>query len=167
VTTAELTGNGALKVKDLPGHQLLLVGFAAPASPELDRAAKALPEWVEGGLPDAVVDYGMARRETKHFTPGDTPGVSGEDPAIQVGMWQLPDRIMLTVYKSEGKANKTHEVKVDLAALGLVPELQWQEFVRVRNLLGKEQVQLDYYNNKLVVTGLAPKSGALVGIRRY
>ena len=51
--------------------------------------------------------------------------------------------------------------------LGLTKRLLWQEFVRAQKLHGEGSVKFDYYNNKVVVTGLAPKSGALVGIRRY
>jgi hypothetical protein len=49
----------------------------------------------------------------------------------------------------------------------LTKRLLWQEFVRAAALHGDSKVTFDYYNNKLIVHDLAPKTGVLVGIRRY
>jgi hypothetical protein len=161
----ELNGPGTLRVKALPGHRLILVGIAAPTAAEQDRAAKALPEWVEGGLPDAVLDFGLVRQETKHIAPGLAPGVSCEDVAIQIGMWQLPDRVMLVVHNSDGEAARTAQLKVDLDALGLAPELEWQEVVGVRQLYAEDQAPAP--EGMVTLKGIPPRGGRLVAIRKY
>ena len=45
-------GTGLLRVKSLPAHRLLLVGIVTHEAGERERAARALPAWVEGGLPE-------------------------------------------------------------------------------------------------------------------
>ncbi len=123
-----------MRLKALPAHRLLLIGIAAPEAAEMERATKDLPAWVAGGLPASVIDFGMVAKAAKHFAPGQAPGVACEDAAIQVGMWQLPDRVLLAVYNSDEKEAKTAQLKVDLDKLGLKQKLIWQEFVGVRQL---------------------------------
>ncbi len=166
----ELNPDGTLKVKALPGHRLVLIGLAAPTAPEIERAAKALPTWVVGGLPPSVLDFGLVRQETKHFGSGQAPGVTSADAAIEVGLWQLPDRVMLLVYNSDEKAAKDAVLKLDLAALGLEQKLIWQQLVGVRQLYAQENApapSLDYYGGTLTLKGLPAKGGRLVAIRRY
>lgn len=168
--SVELNRDGTLQVKALPGHRLILVGLAAPAATELERATKALPGWVAGGLPQSVMDFGLVRKETKHFGPGQAPGVTCENAAIQVAMWQLPDRVLLAVYNADEKAAKDAVLKVDLAALGLKQKLIWQEFVGVRQLYAEEKApapSLDYYGGTLTLRGIPAQGGRLVTIRRY
>jgi hypothetical protein len=81
-------------------------------------------------------------------------------------MWKRDDRIVLSVYNNGDKQTDA-EISLNMLYLGLTKRLLWQEFVRAQKLHGEGSVKFDYYNNKVVVTGLAPKSGALVGIRRY
>jgi hypothetical protein len=167
--TAELDA-GTLRLKALPAHRLTLVGIAAPDAAEMERAAKAVPAWIAGGLPAAVTDFGMVRKETRHFAPGQAPGVTCADAAIQIGMWQLPDRVLLAVHNSDEKAAKDAVIKVDLDALGLRQKLVWQEFVRVRQLYAEDKAlapELDYYSGKLTLKAVPAKSGRLVMIRKY
>jgi len=148
---------------------LVLVGLAAPAAAELERAAKALPAWV-AALPDAVVDFGLVRSETKHVGPGAAPGVTCPNAAIEVGMWQLPDRVMFAVYNKDETVKQDATLKLDLAALGLEQKLIWQEFVAVRQLFAEEKApapSFDYDGATLTVPGLPPKGGRLVTVRRY
>jgi len=167
--TAELAG-GALQLKGLPAHQLLLIGFAAPEAAEMERATKTLPPWVVGGLPASVIDFGMVDKAAQHFAPGQAPGVTCEDAAIQIGMWQLPDRVMLAVYNSDEKEPKTAVLTVDLDALGLKQKLIWQEIVGVRQLYAEDNAPapvLDYYGGKLSLSGIPAKGGRIVAIRKY
>ncbi len=170
---AELGTSGGvttLRMKALPAHRLTLVGIASPEAAELARATKGLPIWVDGDLPAAVVDFGLVRRETRHFAPGQTPGVACENAAIEVGMWQLPDRVMFAVYNKDETAKQDATLNLDLAVLGLEQKLIWQEFTDVRQLLAEEKAPtpaFDYDGAKLTVPGLPPKGGRLVTVRRY
>ncbi len=169
-TTAQLASGGVIRVKGLKRHRMIIVGLGDQLSSELRRAAKALPKWVAGGLPDAVGDFGLARAETRHFAPGKTAGVACSNTVVQVGMWQLPDRVMLTVYNSDSKSPVDARIAVDLDKLGLVPTLQWQEFVRVRQLYaeaGAPEPELDFHGRTLTVRGLPAGGGRLIAIRRY
>ncbi len=167
--TAELAG-GALQLKGLPAHKLLLIGLAAPEAAEMERATKALPAWVAGGLPASVIDFGMVDKAAKHFVPGQAPGVTCDAAAIQVGMWQLPDRVMLAVYNSDEKVAKTANLAVDLDKLGLKQKLIWQEIIGARQLYAEDKAPgpaFDYYGGKLALPAIPPKSGRLVTIRKY
>ena len=110
----------------------MLIGLAAPAASELERAAQALP--VAGGLPPSIADFGLVDPATKHFESGQAPGVRWDNAAIEVAMWQLPDRVMLAVQNADAEAVQDALIEVDLDALGLAPKLPWQEFVGVRDL---------------------------------
>ena len=163
-------GRGILRVKALPGHRLILVGIAAPEAAEIERATKALPAWVQGGLPAAVTDFGLVRKETKHFGPGQALGVTCADAAIQVSMWQLPDRVLLAVQNTDDKAAKDAVLKLDLGGLGLEQKLIWQEFIDVRQFFAEEKApgpSLDYYGRTLTLKALPAKSGRLVAVRKY
>ncbi|MCY3021842.1 MAG: hypothetical protein NTW87_22765, partial [Planctomycetota bacterium] len=154
----------------LPAHQLLLIGLTAPDAAELARVTKDLPAWVAGGLSAAVIDFGMVEKATKHFAPGEAPGVTCADAAIQVGLWQLPDRVMFLVYNRDEKEVKTAQLKVDLDKLGLKQKLIWQEIVGVRQLYAEANAPapgFDYYGDGLSLSGIPPKSGRLVTIRKY
>ena len=168
--TAHLNNDGTLQVKALPGHRLILVGLAAPATAELGRAAKALPEWLGGKLPAPVIDFGLVDKATRHFAPGQAPGVTCGDAAIQIGMWQLPDRVMLAVYNTNEAAAKDAVIKLDLAALGLEQKLIWQELIGVRQLVAEDKAtgpQFDYYGGTLTLKGIPAKGGRLIVVRKY
>ena len=162
--------NRTLTLKALPPHRGIFIGLAAPDAVETDRATKKIPAWITGGQPASIVNFGLARKETQHFAPGNAPGVVCDDASIQVGMWQLPDRILLTVYNTDGAVVKDVSIKVDLATLGLTPRLPWQDFIGVRNLHAEEKAPesiLDFYGNTLSLKTIPPKAGRLVAIRRY
>lgn len=164
-------GRSLLRVTGLPGHRLVLVGLAAPAATELERAAKALPAWAPGEtLVSRLADHGFVRPETKHLAPGEAPGVTCADAAIQVGLWQLPDRVLLLVSNRDGKAAKSAVLKLDLAALGVEQKLIWQEIVGVRQLHAEGNApgpEFDYDGRTLTLKGLPAQGGRLVTIRRY
>ncbi len=169
---------GSVRIKGLPPHELVLVGIGGQDAAEASRAAAALPAWLEGKLPDAVADFGMVRKETKHVAAGQPlPGVTCDEPAIQIGVWQLPDRIVIHMFNTDEKAAKKVPLAVDLTALGLVPDLPWQQSVGTRVLHPEEQPKLwtqkknDAGHTILVanpqVMQLKPKTGRLVSVRRY
>ena len=160
----------ALRVLALPPHHLALVGLAAPDPAAVARATKALPAVLAGALPPAVVDFGLAVAATKHHAPGAAPGVECADAAIAIGLWQLPDRVLLLIENRDDKAAKSPTIKVDLDAWGLVPKLPWQEFVRVSDLNKGEKdapATLDFHARTLALKGLPPQSIRLVALRRY
>jgi len=159
-----------LKVEGLPGHRLVLIGLAAPAASELERAARALPAPV-AGLPPAIADFGLVNGATKHFGPGQAPGLSCGNAAVEAAMWQLPDRVLVAVQNTDEEAAQDVVIEVDLDALGLTPKLPWQEFVGVRDLWKADDkappTSLDFHGRTVAVEGLGPRAVRLIGIRRY
>ena len=135
------------------------------------RAARALPAPVASGLPPSIADFGLVVQATKHFEPGQARGVSWGNVAIEVAMWQLPDRVLLAVENTDEEATQNAVIEVDLGALGLTPKLPWQEFVGVRDLwqAGEETLpaSLDYHNRTVTIEDLRPRAVRLIGIRRY
>ena len=169
---------GATRIKNLPPHELVLVGIGAQDPDEVQRAVRALPAWLDKKLPEAVIDFGMVRKETKHFAVGQpAPGVKCGEPTVEVGVWQLPDRIMIHMYNTDARQAKRVPITVDLTALGLMPELPWQQYVGTRVLHPKEDEKLwvqqtnEPGHTVLVcnpqVMLLPPQAGRLVTVRRY
>lgn len=169
---------GVVRVKGLPPHELILVGIGAQDPAEHKRAVAALPAWLEGKLPEAVVDFGMVHPETKHFAVGQpAPGVTGGDPAVELGVWQLPDRLMIHMHNPDEKQGKRVPISVDLTALGVMPELPWQQYIGTRVLYPEEKDKLWVHQTNeqghtvLIcnpqVMLLPPKTGRLVSVRRY
>ena len=92
-------------------------------------------------------------------------------------MWQLPDRIMIHMYNTDARHAKRVPITVDLTALGLMPELPWQQYVGTRVLYPEEDEKLwvqqtnEPGHTVLVcnpqVMLLRPQAGRLVTVRRY
>ena len=93
------------------------------------------------------------------------------NPVVDVALWKLPDRALLAVQNNDREPAQDAAIELDLNALGLTPQLQWQEFVGVRDLWPSNDqappASLDYHNSTLVIAGLAPQAERLIGIRRY
>jgi len=163
---------GTLRIAGLAPHRGRFVGLGATDPTAMEQARKNLPAWADGGLTQAVVDFGVVRKDTKHLPAGRVSAVTCKDSAIQISMWQLPDRVLLFVYNnSDGKRPKNAAIHIDLDKLNLAPRLPWQEFIGVRDFSRPGQkgkaVTLDFYDRMLTVKGLRPKSGRVIGIRRF
>lgn len=169
--SAELDARrGELKVADLPGHRLILVGLDAAPPSETAAAAEALPDWVDADPPPAVVDLGFTDPQTQRFAPGEAPHVTADDDELEVGMWRLPDRVLLLVRNTAEQGQKNVELRVDLDALDLTPERKWQEFIAVRQIWaedGAREPRLKFYQRTLEMQKLPAGAGRLVVIRRY
>ncbi len=134
----------------------------------LRQAAGALPEAQKPGVvPDALLNFGLADAKVAVRRDGDWGGCA--DPALTATCLQLPDRILIAI-ANPGPEARDAVVQVNLDTLGLVPELQWQEFVQERDFgpvqKGKE-AKLDFHARSLSVPGIAPGTVRLVAIRRY
>ncbi|MBC2603184.1 glycoside hydrolase domain-containing protein [Puniceicoccus vermicola] len=167
IASTELEGD-TLKVRDLAGHRLILVGLSAPEPASVERAKSSLPEWAKEDLIVKLNNDGFVDARTQYLAD-DLPGISGEDAEVTVTMWQLPDRILLTVFNN-GERPKDVDLGVDLDALNLVPELPWQEFVGIRQIQAEEgapQPDLDFYGRSLSLRKLSPDAGRVVSIRRF
>jgi len=163
--------SGVLRIKGLGPHRGRFIGLGATDPVASEALAKQLPAWAAGqNIAAAVRDQGFVRAETKYFAPGQAPGVTCADAAIEVAMWQLPDRVLLAVYNADEQAAKDAVLNVDLKALNLTPKLPWQDFIGVRTLYAENKApraSLDYYGNKLTLKSIPPKAGRLVAVRRY
>jgi hypothetical protein len=157
---------GVLTVKNLGAHRGRFVGVGAVGGAALAKIEAQLPDWVGDRLPAKVRDYGIAHWRTRHIPEGTTMAATCPDKAIKLGMWKREDRIVLSVYNT---SDKKADVKVSLNMdyLRLNKRLLWQEFARAVNLYGDGGLSFDYYAGTLVLKGVPPKSGRLVGIRRY
>jgi hypothetical protein len=170
-SAAELDAvKGVLRLEGLGAHRGRYIGVGATDPTSRARAAAALPAWAAEGVLARIQDHGFVRKETKHFAPGQTPGAACEDAAIQVGMWQLRDRILLLVHNADANAGKDAALTLDREALDLKPRLPWQEFIGVRDMQKEGKAPpttLDYYGGRLLLKSIPPKSGRIVAIRRY
>ena len=168
--TLDKTGS-VLQVRDLPSHRLLLVGLAELDPGALEQASEHLPASFAGDVPPSVVDFGLVHAETQYHASGTSPSVGWDDGALRVGLWQRSDRILLSIENTDKTAPRDAAIRLDLDALGLRPQLPWQEFVGVRDLNptdGEEtSASLDYHNRTLHVESIAPQSVRLVAIRLY
>jgi hypothetical protein len=123
-----------------------------------------------GGLMDAAADLGLVRGDTQYCAEGVDQLVTCGDPAVKVSSWRLPDRVLLVVRYPQGDKPKDVSVKLDMAKLGVVPVLKWQDFVGVRDLgeePGPTESKLDFYAGELKLKAMRPNTARLVGIRKY
>ena len=96
--------------------------------------------------------------------------VSGRLDEFPQARQEWSDRLLLAVFNYSGQKARNASLKTDLDALGLVPKLRWQEFLRVRDLVageGEPKSRLDFYGRVLTVPALKPHTGRLISIRRY
>jgi hypothetical protein len=126
--------------------------------------------WHAGPMPESVLDFGLNEEGVKYIPFWSNPYVTTGDPDILVSMWQLPDRVILQVFNYNRSQIKNASIKIDLDKLNLVPKLQWQEFVGVRDLVKDEKEpksNLDFYGRTLSVPQLQPHTARTIGIRLY
>ncbi|HEY3325021.1 MAG TPA: glycoside hydrolase domain-containing protein [Planctomycetota bacterium] len=118
-------------------------------------------------VPEEVLDWGL-HSPSMHWEVGAHPGIKCDDHDVSIKALSAVDRVLLFV---ETKAEKTKDVtlSIDLDALGLLPKLPWQEFVRVRTFGPPKipEASLDFYARKLIIPKLDPRSVRLIGVRRY
>jgi hypothetical protein len=164
IPVLDAAGN-TVSVSDLQPHTARYFGIRVENPTDVARVRQELAG-VGAELTPAMLDWGVVAKDTK-FVPVGTPG----NPAI--AMWQLPargepgrtDRVLFAVTNT---SDKDQPVTIDIAIdkLGLVPQLPWQEFVRVRDFNGGSST-LDFHGRKLSLGNLKPGQVRLVGVRRY
>jgi hypothetical protein len=121
-------------------------------------------------LPEAALRFGINDEKVQYVPYWRNELVTSEDEEILVSLWTLPDRVALQVFNYSGEESKEVTLTVDLAELGLKPELPWQEFLRLYDLeeeRDKLDVSLNYHAGTLTIPTLPPHRGRLLGIRRY
>jgi hypothetical protein len=155
---------GAIGIPGLKPHTARYIGIRMQEPADVERIRGELAS-VGAQHSDALLDWGIAAKETTFVPAGKVTAVKCAAPAVQVAMWQLPDRVLLAVTNTDAKAQPV-TLDVSLNQLGLVPQLPWQEFIRVRDFDGGKS-SLDFYERKLSLGTLKPGQVRLVGIRRY
>ncbi|MFG0247319.1 MAG: hypothetical protein ACF8OB_00415, partial [Phycisphaeraceae bacterium JB051] len=122
-------------------------------------------------MPADVLDWGINDEQTQYHPYWRNPYVKTNDPDILVSMWRLPDRVLLGVFNYNRDRTKDVAVQVDLEQLNLIPQLRWQEFVRVRDIWkGHEELpkaKLNFEKRQLRIRQLQPHDLRLVSIRLY
>jgi hypothetical protein len=126
--------------------------------------------WHGNGLPESVLDFGINDQRIEYHPFWRNPLVKSDDKDVLVSTWQLPDRVILMVFNYNGHEAKNAEFTVDLEKLGLMPKLQWQEFIGVRDLVKDDKepkTTFDFYTRTMKAPALAPHTGRVVGLRLY
>lgn len=157
-------GGNTVSVSDLQPHTARYFGLRVEDPAALARIRQELAG-VGTQLNDAMLDWGLVAKETK-FVPAPQPeGPTKDFSAPVIAMWELPDRVLFAVTNTSDKAQPV-TIDIALDKLGLVPQLPWQEFVRVRDFNGGSST-LDFHGRKLSLGNLKPGQVRLVGVRRY
>jgi hypothetical protein len=121
-------------------------------------------------MPEAVLDWGLNGPDVRYHPFWRNPYVASRDQEILVSLWRQSDRILLAVFNNSRTHTKNAALWVDLPTLKLLPELPWQEFLRVREFekdADEPSAYLDLPTRNLTVPALKPHTGRLIGIRRY
>ena len=171
----EFQSNGQLTVNKLMPHTGRFYGVRGVEAEALDvfheqylKLARNAFRHTLGAdclnIPDSVLTHNVVTPQTKFFPPGQTDTVSTDDTAEKVYSWQLPDRLLIGVLNS-GQERKNITLNVDFKALGLMPELLWQEFIRFHTLIGPANFNLQ--NRTVTLPSVAPGTGRLILLRRY
>jgi len=151
-----------LAISGLQPHTARYAGLRADA---LDR------KWPEAArlLPTEDLHWGIYGPATEWDLLNAQHEVTCDDGEVSLITWRTPDRVLLLVENAKGTKAKDVTLNIDLDALGLVPKLPWQEFIRVRTFGPPKtpEAALDFYARKLTVPKLEPKAVRLVGVRRY
>jgi hypothetical protein len=157
---------GILTIKDLGAHRGRFVGIGAVDAEALAAIKAQMPQWLGTEPPRRVRDYGIAHWRTRHIPEGTTMAATCDNKAVKLGMWKREDRIVLSVY-NDGETPTNANIKLNMDYLRLNKRLLWQEFVRAQKLFGDGNVSFDYYNGTVTVKDVKPKTGCLIGVRRY
>jgi len=159
-------GTSTMAVPGLEPHTARYIGLRVENPADLERL-KAEFQAVGNGaaVSDEMLDWGLAEKPARFLAAGQATAVKAADPAAKVAMWQLPDRVLIAVVNT-GEKPMPVAVDIDLASLGLVPQLPWQEFVRIRDFDGG-QTKLDFHGKKLDLGVVQPGKARLVGVRKY
>lgn len=147
----------AVTVPDLQPHTARYFGVRMDNPDDMARIQQQLTS-VGAQLTDAMLDWGLVDKQTNYIPAAITDSTS-------VSQWQLPDRVLFAVTNTSAKAQSV-TINVDLDKLGLVPQLPWQEFIRVRDFSGRKAT-LDFESRKLNLGNLKPGEVRLVGVRKY
>ncbi len=156
---------------------MTLMRFQDPV--KRDHARRGFREWPRmfdtwkgwgHSVPPAALDWGVAEAETVYIPFWRNPYVESASPEVLVSAWRQADRILLMVFNYSRDRKLDGELTVDLAALGLLPELPWEEFVRLRDLDKPDDEPATIFDanaGKVRLPALQPHTGRLIGIRRY
>lgn len=165
---------GTLVAPRLAPHRIRLIGLSAVHAGPRAALQKQFAEVAEGceAAPQVVLpalaNFGIADPGGTFHRLGAMPHVLPADESVQVAGWVFGDRVLLAVVNTGEKRLPASTIGIDLEALDLVPRLEWQEFVRLRQFSpGAERVSLDYHNRRLQCKGLEPRRVVLVGVCRF
>ncbi|MGD0089189.1 MAG: glycoside hydrolase domain-containing protein [Planctomycetota bacterium] len=124
---------------------------------------------LSGANPVELLDWGLVSPQTEWLGFQAVHEVACSDAEVEIAAWRQPDRVLLVVANMNAAKAKDVKLDIDLGALGLVPKLPWQEFVRVRTFAPEKTppATLDFYERKLNIPKLEPKTVRLVGVRLY
>jgi hypothetical protein len=125
----------------------------------------------------AAVEWGINDEQAQYVPFWRNPYVQCEDKDVLVSLWRLPDRVLMAAFNNDGKQAKDVTMKVDLAALNLLPR-PWKEFIGVRAVedpgeygrssMPKEpEPTLDVYAGTVSVKGVQPHTARIIAVRKY
>lgn len=167
-------GARMLSFKGLAPHTARFIGIRdtnpAPVAKAREQYGALLAQAgvAPSSLPETAMDMDLIASDTVYGGP-DTLVVPQDAEGLMVVTWRRSDRVLFAVVNDTDR-ERDGVLKLDLAKLGLTPKLQWQDFLRVRDLNKSSKDQssvLDYYGGELTVKAIAPKSARLVVVRLY
>lgn len=123
-----------------------------------------------GKMPDSILDWGLNQNEVIYHPYWRNSLVTTKDPDILVSTWQLSDRLLIGVFNNSRDKARPVNLKVDLDAAKLRPQLPWQQFLQIRDLWKAEAdgaAVLDGKKETIEIPKLEPHTGRLIGIRLY
>ncbi len=179
---AALNGT-TLAVPRLRPHSLRLISVrqysSPPAAVQERKTAEPLWNWILRSckaakttpptrMPDAIVDWGMARQDVVFHK--QSPHVKSNNPNVAVSMWQLPDRILIAVFNGADRA-KNVSLSINRQALGLTKKRKWQDFVQAHTIWPatpkNKGARMNAQGTAITVRGLKPQTLEVISVRTY
>jgi hypothetical protein len=130
------------------------------------------------GWGTAALEWGLNEDEVRYVPFWRNPYVRCEDGDILASLWRWPDRILMVVFNYDRTHAKDVTLKVDLDALGLVPQRPWQEFIGLRVVedageYGRQAMPkdpdptLDFHGRTVTIPAVQPHTARIIGLRKY
>jgi len=156
-----------------PRVQQLLAQAGDEVGDDADQATDALL--------DELGDYGMLQPGTS-FHDASAVGWIGSDQPLRLWAWRRGDRVVVAALHEGDRPIQQARITLDLEALNLALETNWQDFLRARHIWPKSEEltfneyqrakrrlhpHLEYHEQQVVLPRLAPGGLRVFGLRRY
>ncbi len=157
---------GTLSIPGLAPRTARYIGIRVLEQADTERVAAGFTAIGQAeALDEALLDWGLVGPDTQVVAAGKAGAIRAAE-AISTTLWRRADRVLLAVTNTGETPAQGVTLAVDLDALGLVPELPWQEFIRARGFHGTRPT-LDFHARTLSLGTIPGGETRWVGLRRY